>query len=85
MEKRICAYFDYRGRVFIEEEPIPELKEGEVLVKVNASLISPGTEVGGIKKLRESQASSKLGKRPFGYSISGEIVEVCKNCKSLKI
>ncbi|MCM8785558.1 MAG: zinc-binding alcohol dehydrogenase [Candidatus Omnitrophica bacterium] len=84
MKKRICAYYDYRGRVFVQEEPIPELKEGEVLVKVNASLISPGTEVGGIKKLRESPAPSEF-KRPFGYSISGEIVDIGKNCKSLKI
>ncbi|MCM8767225.1 MAG: hypothetical protein NC816_06785 [Candidatus Omnitrophica bacterium] len=41
-------------------------------------------EVSGIKKLRESSSSTKF-KRPFGYSISGKIVEIGKNCKLFKI
>jgi NADPH:quinone reductase-like Zn-dependent oxidoreductase len=41
MRKRICVYYNYKGDVFIDEEVIPELKKGEILVKVHASLISP--------------------------------------------
>lgn len=85
MEKRICAYYDYKGDVFIEEEPLPKLKEGEILVRVKASLISLGTELGIIKKLRETPDLSKFKKRAFGYSNSGEIIELGKNCKSFKI
>ena len=27
MRKRICAYYNYKGDVFIDEEVIPELKK----------------------------------------------------------
>jgi len=85
MEKRICAFYNYKGDVFIDEEPIPELKKGEVLVKVGASLISPGTELGTIIKLRKNPDPSKFKKKPFGYSNSGEIIELSKDCKNFKI
>lgn len=85
MEKRICAFYNYKGEIFVEEEPIPKLKEGEVLVKVYASLISPGTELGNIKRLRENPDPSKFKKRPFGYSNSGEIIDIGKGCKNFKI
>ncbi|HOK57174.1 MAG TPA: zinc-binding dehydrogenase [bacterium] len=85
MDRRICAYYNYKGDVFVEEEPIPELKEGEILVKVEASLISPGTEIGGIRNLRISPAPTKFEKRRFGYANSGVIVEIGKKCKGFKI
>jgi threonine dehydrogenase-like Zn-dependent dehydrogenase len=85
MGKRICAYYNYKGDVFIDEEVIPELKKGEILVKVHASLISPGTEIGVIKRLRENPDPSKFEKRPFGYSNSGEIIELSKDCENFKI
>jgi hypothetical protein len=31
MRKRICAYYNYKGDVFIDEEVIPELKKGEII------------------------------------------------------
>ena len=85
MEKRICAFYNYKGEIFVEEEPIPNLKEGEILVKVHASLISPGTELGNIIKLRKNPDPTKFKKRPFGYSNSGVIIEVGKNCKNFKV
>ncbi len=85
MEKRICAFYNYKGEIFVEEEPIPKLKNGEVLVKVYASLISPGTELGNIKKLREKPDPSKFLKRAFGYSNTGEVIEIGKGCKNLKV
>jgi len=84
MKKRICAFYNYKGDIFIDEEPIPELKKGEVLVKVGASLISPGTELSRIKRLRENPDPSKFEKKPFGYSNSGEIIELDKDCKNFK-
>jgi len=85
MEKRITAFFDYKGEVFVEEEPIPVLKEGEILVKVYASLISPGTELGNIQRLRKNPDNSKFEKIHFGYSNAGEVVEIGKGCKNFKI
>lgn len=85
MEKRICAFYNYKGDIFVEEEPIPKLKDGEVLVKVHASLISPGTELGNIKNLRKNPDPTKFNKKPFGYANSGEIVEIGKNCKNFKV
>jgi len=82
--KRIYGCYNYKGDVFIDEEEIPGLKEGEVLVKVYSSLISPGTELGGIKNLRKSPDISHFEKRPFGYSNSGVIVEIGKGCKNFK-
>ncbi|MCM8772074.1 MAG: zinc-binding dehydrogenase [Candidatus Omnitrophica bacterium] len=85
MEKRICAFYNYKGEVFIEEEPIPKLKDGEILVKVYASLISSGTEIGNIRWLRKNPNPTKFEKKPFGYSNSGVVIEVGKGCKNFKI
>lgn len=84
MRKRICAFYNYKGEVFVDEEIIPDLKEGEILVKVYASLISPGTELGNILRLRKNPDPTKFEKRPFGYSISGEVIETGKGCKKFK-
>lgn len=54
MKKRMTAVIARRGTLRCVKEEIPELKEHEVLVKVHASLISPGTEMAAAKKRREN-------------------------------
>lgn len=50
MKKRMTAVIAGDGTLRCVKEEIPELKEHEVLVKVHASLISPGNRDGGGKK-----------------------------------
>lgn len=39
-----------RGKVLVEDVPVPQVEPGTVLVKVEYSCISPGTELSGIKE-----------------------------------
>ncbi len=66
------------GRIRLIEQPIPELRAGTVLVEVHASLVSPGTELGGWRRLAERRnASATPGSpRPFGYSNAGVVQAV---------
>ena len=73
--KRKVAAIDGRGRGLCIEEEVPSLGGGEVLVEVRASLISPGTELGGAKKMRVEPDPSRKP-RPFGYANAGVVAEV---------
>ena len=60
-----------------------------VLVQVHASLVSPGTELGGWQMFSERYkantegAREKLTLRPFGYSSTGIVLDIGKNVKHL--
>ena len=45
--RRVLAA-DGAGRISVIEEPMPSPEPGTVLVEVSASMISPGTELGGV-------------------------------------
>ena len=85
MTPKFCkaAFIDPKGQVVCRKMPIPQLKEHEVLVKVHASLISPGTEMNAVKS-RRATPTAKGTDMPFGYSTAGEIVAVNGDCKGLK-
>ena len=68
--KRRVGCLDGSGRGVCQEMELPELTPGQVLVEVKASLISPGTELGGAKRQRESP-NSQQAPRPFGYASAG--------------
>ena len=70
---------DGRGTVFLQEEPIPQPTAGEILVKVRCSLISPGTELGGVAARRKNPDES-FGPRPFGYQNAGDILALGPDC-----
>jgi len=72
MKERQTAVINERGEVRLRTEPVPELKAGEVLIRVKASLISPGTEISGIRARREKPGTSPA-ENPFGYSVAGII------------
>lgn len=66
------------GHIRLIEEDVPALKPESIAVEVHASLVSPGSEVGGWRGLAENRKSPDDGKepRPFGYSNAGVILEV---------
>ena len=73
METRKAVTRDGSGQIGIIEEPIPELKPGSILVDVKASLISPGTELGQIPRMRENPSDRPA--KPFGYGNAGIVRE----------
>ena len=84
--ENVCKWVvvSYDGKVVCEERALPELKDNEVLVKVHASLISPGTEMNLPKAFREKHKEDKTS-TPFGYSSAGEIIAVKGDVKDLKV
>jgi len=86
MEKKCrAAFVTYNGQVECRQVEIPELKDNEVLVKVHASLISPGTEMNSPRALREKPNEDKNFCHQFGYSSAGEIIAVKGDVKDLKV
>ena len=73
---RICAVLHGDGTIRLQEECIPEVTHGMVLIKVACSLVSPGTELKGWDALAAQRKSPALlpEAKKFGYSVAG-IVE----------
>ena len=72
-----------KGEILVLEEPIPAAKPGQVQVEVKASLISPGTELGGVKRRRENPTDAPP--RPFGYGNAGVVVGQGEGCEDIPI
>lgn len=77
---RKVATIDGAGVIAVEEQPIPQPGRGEVLMEVNASLISPGTELGGVKAAREAPKSGSQS-RVFGYQNAGTVLALGDDCE----
>ena len=77
-QKRIVAARMGNGHIGLIEEDIPPVRPGTVLVEVHNSLVSPGTELGGWRGLREQLVSrnSKGKPKPFGYSNAGIVLKI---------
>ena len=72
------------GHVEVRSEPIPPLLPGRLLVRVRASLISPGTELGEWTGQPRPE-SPVLPYRTFGYQNAGEIVEMGPGCSGFRL
>ncbi len=72
--RRVLA-IDGSGQFVVIEQPVPEVKPGQVRLRVGASLVSPGTELGGVPS-RRANPNPAAAPTPFGYSNAGEIVAV---------
>ena len=70
--KRLVGAIDGAGQGVCLEEDVPQAGPGQVLVRVRASLISPGTELGRVKGMR-GRPKRELEPRPFGYANAGEV------------
>ena len=82
--KRLVGVRLFDGRLDVLEEEIPELREHQVLIEVHASLISPGTEMAPVRKLRAEPGKPDDAPAKFGYSCAGIIVETRGDCKDLR-
>jgi NADPH2:quinone reductase len=81
---RRIAMLNGKGEIYAGEAPIPEVKAGEVLVKVEASLISAGTEISGIRARRDNPSES-VSTRTLGYQNAGTIVDKGEGCDKFNI
>lgn len=65
------AVLDGSGEILVEERTVPEPDAGEVLVDVEASLLSPGTETSMIASRRETP--EERAPFPIGYQSAGVV------------
>ena len=70
------------GAVELENREIPQPVPNSVVVKIHATLISPGTEVQHIRDRRKNPVENDI---VLGYSCAGEIVEICGDAHGLEI
>ncbi|MBQ7695946.1 MAG: hypothetical protein IJT50_12590 [Lentisphaeria bacterium] len=82
-KERFMALLHGDGVIRMESVPLPELAENEVRIKVDCSLVSPGTEMVPVRAFRQKHDLSAAPKR-FGYACAGVITEVRGNVKNLK-
>ena len=80
---RKVAAIDGRGEISVIEEPMAAPKPGQVQIEVRASMVSPGTELGGVKRRRENP--SDAAPRPFGYSNAGAVIAQGEGCEDIPI
>jgi threonine dehydrogenase-like Zn-dependent dehydrogenase len=85
-QKRIVAALTGDGHIVPIEQDAPALRPGAVLVAVRASLVSPGTELGGWRALLEQRKNPKPQKapKPFGYSNAGVVAEAGEGVTEFK-
>jgi threonine dehydrogenase-like Zn-dependent dehydrogenase len=81
---RRVVTLDGAGRISVEEEPLPELAPGQVLVEVRACCVSPGTELGGVAA-RRREPNHAGPKRAFGYSNAGIVSAVGPGCEDIAL
>ena len=79
MDRNPTIVFTAPKQVAMEDRPIPEPKEGEVLIKTRCTLISTGTELSILNADYPPDSYwARYGKLPFdpGYDNIGDIVRV---------
>ena len=83
MNRRFLA-LDGHGLISVQEGPSPEPRDGEVLVEVNASVVSPGTELGGVKGRRE-KPNPAVKPYMFGYQNAGVVIARGKGAERFEV
>ena len=80
--KRTVAMITPEGKVVPRRQDVPELQENEVLIDVEVSLISPGTEMNVPRARRQKPEGQDM---MFGYANAGTIIKTKGNVKDLKV
>lgn len=85
-KKRMMAAVTGDGRIVLVKQDIPALRPGTVLVEVFASLVSPGTELGGWHALgaARDKPNAAVEPKPFGYANAGRILKVGEGVTEFK-
>jgi NADPH:quinone reductase-like Zn-dependent oxidoreductase len=83
MLKREIAFINEKGILNVKEEKMPRLKENEVQIRVETSLISPGTEMARVIE-RRKKACDEACEDVFGYSIAGTVVKIKGSPRGLR-
>ena len=83
-QTRKVVVMDSNGKIWTEEQSIPELKSGQLLVEVGTSMVSPGSGLGGVKDRRANPTPNPTA-RSFGYSNAGVVVGKRGNCGDFSI
>src|SRR3712207_3350265 len=81
---RRVVMMDGAGRITVEDQAVPELRPGQMLVEVMACMVSPGTELGGVLARRQNP-NPDAPKRPFGYSNAGVVIRQGPGCEDIPI
>ncbi|MGO8705971.1 MAG: zinc-dependent alcohol dehydrogenase [Candidatus Brocadiia bacterium] len=81
---RHVGALDAAGHALVITQPMPPLRRGTVRVEVHASLISPGTELGGVAQARRSSSAAAGDARPFGYQNAGVVLECGPGAEEFK-
>lgn len=83
-QTRKVVVMDSNGKIWTEEQPTPELEPGQLLVEVGASMVSPGSGLGGVKSRRANPQSNPT-KRPFGYTNAGVVIDTKGDCDEFSV
>ena len=83
MQRHVGA-IDANGRGVVVTEDAPDLTRGTVLVKVHASLISPGTELMKARQYREGPNKDMKEPAKFGYQNAGVVLDVGEGVTQFK-
>ncbi len=83
-QTRKVVMMNEAGRIWTEEQETPAPKPGQLLIEVRASMVSPGTELGGVKRRRENPGATER-QRPFGYTNAGVVVGKAGACGPFKL
>ncbi|MBM4045381.1 MAG: alcohol dehydrogenase, partial [Planctomycetes bacterium] len=81
---RRYAAIDGKGVVSVQQEPLRDPGPNEALVEVHASLISPGTEMGGVKARRD-RPNPSAPPAEFGYQNAGVVIATGPGCDGLAV
>ena len=81
---RHVGALDAAGHALVITQPMPPLRRGTVRVEVHASLISPGTELGGVAQARRSSSATAGDARPFGYQNAGVVLKCGPGAEEFK-
>jgi threonine dehydrogenase-like Zn-dependent dehydrogenase len=84
-QRRRVGALDATGHALVIKAPVPKPKTGQVLVRVRASLVSPGTELSGAKRARAEGQTDPGTPRPFGYQNAGDVIALGRGVKQFKV
>lgn len=73
---RRVAAVDHTGRGIVIKEPLPPVKSGQVLLRVRAASISPGSELHAPRQVRAGEKLAPGFCQKIGYQNAGEVIEV---------